>query len=51
MLAFYYRHQGPVRPVSSWENETDEDEEETQEEELNEELTPEEDQNFNHIEP
>lgn len=25
MLAFYYRHQGPVRPTASWENETEEE--------------------------
>ena len=34
-LAFYYRHQGPVRPVASWENEPEEldsDEEDYQEE-------------------
>ena len=39
MLAFYYRHQGPVRPVSSWENEPDEDA--TDDDEFNEEMTPE----------
>jgi membrane associated rhomboid family serine protease len=42
MLAFYYRHQGPVRPVASWENEPEEDEDEASVEELNEEITPEE---------
>jgi len=51
MLAFYYRHQGPVRPVSSWENEPDEDEDESEEEEFNEEIIPEEDQDINHINP
>jgi membrane associated rhomboid family serine protease len=25
MLAFYYRHQGPVRPTASWENEPEEE--------------------------
>lgn len=25
MLAFYYRHQGPVRPIASWENEPEDD--------------------------
>ena len=38
MLAWYYRHQGPARPVSSWENEPDEDDDE-QADEFNEELT------------
>ncbi|MBA4409478.1 MAG: rhomboid family intramembrane serine protease [Odoribacter sp.] len=38
LLAFYYRHQGPVRPVASWENEP---EEEDEEEEFNEEISPE----------
>jgi membrane associated rhomboid family serine protease len=42
MLAFYYRHQGPVRPVSSWENEPDDDD--TDEDEFNEEITEEEGQ-------
>jgi membrane associated rhomboid family serine protease len=42
LLAYYYRNQGPVRPVSSWENEPDDDEEETASEEINEEITPEE---------
>jgi len=37
LLAFYYRHQGPVRPVSSWENETEEDGDESPEEEDEEE--------------
>jgi membrane associated rhomboid family serine protease len=44
LLAFYYRHQGPARPVSSWENEPDEEEDEFSDEEFNEEITPE-DQN------
>lgn len=29
LLAFYYRFQGPKRPVSSWENEPDEDDSDT----------------------
>jgi len=33
MLAFYYRHQGPVRPIGSWENEP-EDEESDDEEQI-----------------
>lgn len=41
MLAFYYRHQGPVRPAASWENEPDEDDDETPDEEYNEEIPPE----------
>ncbi len=39
MLAYYYRHQGPVRPVASWENEPEED---SDDEEYNEEVLPEE---------
>lgn len=31
LLAFYYRQQGPVRPVASWENEPEEDDDETAE--------------------
>ncbi|MDP3641793.1 MAG: rhomboid family intramembrane serine protease [Bacteroidota bacterium] len=41
LLAFYYRHQGPVRPVASWENEPEE-EEESPNEDVNEEESPEE---------
>jgi len=37
LLAFYYRQQGPVRPVSSWENEPEHDEDETPEAEYFEE--------------
>lgn len=44
LLAFYYRHQGPARPVPSWENEPEEEDEETQEEEAHEELAPEEEE-------
>jgi membrane associated rhomboid family serine protease len=40
MLAYYYRHQGPVRPVASWENEPEE--EDSDDEEYNEEVLPEE---------
>ena len=40
MLAFYYRHQGPVRPAASWENEPED--EESDEEEYNDEISPEE---------
>jgi membrane associated rhomboid family serine protease len=40
MLAFYYRHQGPVRPVASWENEPEEDDYE--EDEYNNEMHAEE---------
>lgn len=36
MLAFYYRHQGPVRPTASWEDEPEEEEEEMNEEEVEE---------------
>ncbi|BBE16806.1 hypothetical protein AQPE_0953 [Aquipluma nitroreducens] len=43
LLAFYYRHQGPVRPVSSWENEPEEEDDDSEFEEFNEEITPEED--------
>lgn len=39
-LAWYYRKQGPTRPVSSWENEPDDEDEESTEE-INEEITPE----------
>lgn len=39
-LAWYYRKQGPMRPVSSWENEPDDDDYEPTEE-INEEITPE----------
>jgi len=39
MLAFYYRHQGPVRPAASWENEPED--EESDEEEYNDEISPE----------
>ena len=39
-MAYYYRNQGPVRPVSSWEHEPDDDDDETSEE-INEEITPE----------
>lgn len=38
-LAWYYRKQGPIRPVSSWENEPDDEDEESSEE-INEEITP-----------
>ncbi len=27
IMAYYYRHQGPVRPIASWENEPEEDDE------------------------
>jgi membrane associated rhomboid family serine protease len=37
VLSWYYRHQGPIRPVPSWENEPEEE----SEEEINEEITPE----------
>jgi len=40
MLAFYYRNQGPARPIASWENEP-EDDDETTENEFNEEITAE----------
>jgi membrane associated rhomboid family serine protease len=40
MLAYYYRHQGPVRPVASWENEPEE--EDSDDEEYKEEILPEE---------
>jgi len=40
MLAYYYRQQGPVRPVASWENEPEE--EDSDEEEFLDEITPEE---------
>lgn len=33
MLAFYYRHQGPIRQTASWENEPEEEDDETPEEE------------------
>lgn len=46
LLALYYRHQGPQRPVSSWENEPDDDDDESPSEEINEEITPE---DANHI--
>ena len=39
LLAFYYRHQGPVRPAASWENEPEEDG--SPEEEFSEDMTPE----------
>jgi membrane associated rhomboid family serine protease len=39
MMAFYYRNAGPVRPVSSWENEPDDDDEsDYNEEEINEDI-------------
>lgn len=41
LLAYYYRRQGPVRPVPTWENEPDDDDSETPDEELVEESTPE----------
>lgn len=41
LLAYYYRRQGPVRPVPTWENEPDDDDSETPDEELVEEPTPE----------
>ncbi len=40
VLAWYYRRQGPVRPMASWENEPEEDS--ADEEELNTEITSEE---------
>ncbi|HZL08946.1 MAG TPA: rhomboid family intramembrane serine protease [Prolixibacteraceae bacterium] len=43
MLAFYYRHQGPVSPKASWEDEPD-DEDDSLDEEFNAEITSEEDQ-------
>lgn len=46
LLAFYYRHQGPVRPASSWENGPEEEDDDSGEEEFNEEITPE---DSNHI--
>lgn len=42
-LAFYYRHQGPVRPTASWENEPEEEDDDWNNEEFNEEITQEED--------
>jgi membrane associated rhomboid family serine protease len=39
MLAFYYRHQGPVRPLASWENEPEEEDSDEEEE-----ITPEEEE-------
>ena len=40
-LAFFYRHQGPVRPMASWENEPEEeDESDISEEEIDEEINP-----------
>ena len=41
LLAYYYRHQGPVRPVPTWENEPDEDDSDMTEEEVGEESPPE----------
>lgn len=41
LLAYYYRHQGPVRPIPTWENEPDEEDSDTQEEEVGEESTQE----------
>lgn len=41
MLAFYYRHQGPVRPTASWEDEPEDEDNESIDEEPKEELTPE----------
>jgi len=38
LLAYYYRHQGPVRPVSTWENEPEDDTEGSDDEEYNEEI-------------
>jgi membrane associated rhomboid family serine protease len=38
LLAYYYRHQGPVRPVSTWENEPEDDTEDSEDEEYNEEI-------------
>ena len=50
LLAIYYRHQGPVRPVSSWENEPEDEDDDSTEGEFNEEITPEEEaENSNHI--
>jgi membrane associated rhomboid family serine protease len=43
MLAFYYRHQGPVRPVASWENEPDN--EDSDDEEYKEDIPLEEETN------
>lgn len=40
LLAINYRHQGPVRPKASWENEPEDDDEETPEEEEEEEEEP-----------
>jgi len=42
LLAFYYRFQGPARPVASWENEPEDDDEESSEEEFNEDISHEE---------
>lgn len=41
LLSFYYRHQGPARPVASWENEPEE--EDSPEDEFNTEMTTEND--------
>jgi len=47
MLAFYYRHQGPVRPASSWENEPEEDD--SPDEDWNQPEESEEPKNEKHI--
>ena len=47
LLAFYYRHQGPVRPASSWENEPEEDD--SPDEDWNEPEESEEPKNEKHI--
>jgi membrane associated rhomboid family serine protease len=47
MLAFYYRHQGPVRPASSWENEPEEDD--SPDEDWNQPEESEEPKNEEHI--
>jgi len=47
LLAFYYRHQGPVRPASSWENEPEEDD--SPDEDWNQPEESEEPKNEKHI--
>ena len=47
LLSFYYRHQGPVRPKSSWENEPEVEEEDSPDAEWNQPEEPE-DQDLKH---
>jgi membrane associated rhomboid family serine protease len=42
MMAFYYRHAGPVRPAASWESEPEEEDDEESSEEIDQELSSEE---------